>query len=62
MVGAYLKAHDCGVVAMVDGFISAVAALCAIRMQPQCRSNLVFATAWKKNQRLLQVVVFWLMH
>ena len=51
MVGAYLKAHDCGVVAMVDGFISAVAALCAIRMQPQCRSNLVFATALEEEPK-----------
>ena len=51
MVGAYLKAHECGVVAMVDGFISAVAALCATKMQPQCRSNLVFATALEEEPK-----------
>ena len=51
MVGAYLKAFECGVVAVVDGFISAVAALCATKILPQCRSNLVFATALEEEPK-----------
>ena len=30
---------------MVDGFISGVAALCATRMEPTCRSRMIFATS-----------------
>ena len=45
MCGAYIEASRLGVVAVVDGFISAVAALCAVRIQPACRKTMVFATA-----------------
>ena len=45
MAGAYMEAARRGIVAVVDGFISAVAALCACRMDPTCRRALVFATA-----------------
>ena len=44
MAGAYEAAARAGVVAVVDGFISAVAALCAARMHPACRATMVFAT------------------
>ena len=44
MVGAYICAERQGVVAVVDGFISAVAALCAVRMAPECRRAMIFAT------------------
>ena len=45
MVGAYLEAAEKHVVALVDGFISGVAALCACRIAPACRQNMLFATA-----------------
>ena len=45
MCGAYLEAARRGVVAVVDGFISAVAALCAARLAPSCRASMCFATA-----------------
>ena len=45
MAGAYLEAHKLHIVAVVDGFISAVAALCAVRMEPACRESMLFATA-----------------
>ena len=45
MAGAYIEAERAGVVAVVDGFISAVAALCAVRLHPECRRAMVFSTA-----------------
>jgi nicotinate-nucleotide--dimethylbenzimidazole phosphoribosyltransferase len=45
MVGAYHEAHERRVVALVDGFISAVAALAAVAMRPECRASMLFATA-----------------
>lgn len=45
MAGAYMEAHKLRVVTVVDGFISAVAALCAVRMEPACRESMLFATA-----------------
>ena len=45
MVGAYHEAHARGLVAVVDGFISSVAALCAVRMKPEAREAMVLATA-----------------
>jgi len=45
MTGAYLEAHKLRLVAVVDGFISAVAALCAARMEPASREVMLFATA-----------------
>ncbi|CAH0367464.1 unnamed protein product [Pelagomonas calceolata] len=45
MVGAYIAMSSTRAVAVVDGFISGVAALCAIQMQPSCRSRMIFATS-----------------
>lgn len=45
MVGAFLEAHERRIVALADGFISAVAALCAVRLVPACRTSMLFATA-----------------
>jgi len=45
MAGAYMEAARLGVVAVVDGSISATAALCAVRMDPSCRRVMLFATA-----------------
>ena len=44
MVGAYLEASERGCVAVVDGFISSVAALCAAAIEPSCRDAMVLAT------------------
>jgi len=43
MAGAFLAAHECGCVALIDGFISGVAALAAARIDPACRRCLLFA-------------------
>ena len=45
MVGAFHEAHEQRVVAIVDGFISAVAALAAVQIKPACRASMIFATA-----------------
>lgn len=45
MAGAYMEAARLGMVTVVDGSISAAAALCAVRMDPSCRRAMVFATA-----------------
>lgn len=45
MCGAFVEAARRGLVAVVDGFISAVAALCAVRIDPACRKSMCFATA-----------------
>ena len=45
LVGAYIAMSSTNAVAVVDGFISGVAALCAIQMQPSCRSRMIFATS-----------------
>lgn len=45
MVGAFHEAHEQRVLAIVDGFISAVAALAAVQIKPACRASMIFATA-----------------
>lgn len=43
LAGAYLACAQQGVPALVDGFICSVAALVAVRLNPQCRPWLLFA-------------------
>ena len=43
LTGAYLACAQHGVPALVDGFICSVAALVAVRLNPQCRAWLLFA-------------------
>lgn len=43
LVGAYLACAQAGVAVLVDGFICTVAALVAVRLNPQCRAWLLFA-------------------
>lgn len=45
LVGAYLKAALLGVPVLVDGFITTAAALVACRMNPECRSWMLFSHA-----------------
>ncbi|MNI77363.1 Nicotinate-nucleotide--dimethylbenzimidazole phosphoribosyltransferase [compost metagenome] len=43
LAGAYLACAQQGVAVLVDGFICSVAALVAVRLNPQCRAWLLFA-------------------
>jgi len=43
LVGAYLECAQQGVPVLVDGFVSSVAALLAVRLNPRCRPWLLFA-------------------
>ena len=42
LAGAYVACAQQGVVALVDGFICSVAAMVAVRLNPQCRPWLIF--------------------
>ncbi|SDS08340.1 nicotinate-nucleotide-dimethylbenzimidazole phosphoribosyltransferase [Halopseudomonas litoralis] len=42
ITGAYLAAAQCGIPALVDGYICSTAALCAIRLNPACREWMLF--------------------
>lgn len=55
LAGAYLAAAQNGIPALVDGFISSVAALTAVRIQPDVRNWLLFAhtSAEPGHQRVL---------
>ncbi|RCL20620.1 nicotinate-nucleotide--dimethylbenzimidazole phosphoribosyltransferase [Pseudomonas sp. AFG_SD02_1510_Pfu_092] len=43
LAGAYMGCAQAGVAVLVDGFICSVAALLAVRLNPQCRAWLLFA-------------------
>lgn len=43
MVGAYIRAAQLGLTILVDGFISSVAALCAVKLHPDVRRYMLFA-------------------
>ncbi|QLF92712.1 nicotinate-nucleotide--dimethylbenzimidazole phosphoribosyltransferase [Pseudomonas sp. ABC1] len=43
LCGAYLACAQAGIPALVDGFICTAAALCAVRLNPDCRDWLLFA-------------------
>jgi nicotinate-nucleotide--dimethylbenzimidazole phosphoribosyltransferase len=43
LTGAYIACAQQGIVALVDGFICSVAALCTVRLNPDCRDWLLFA-------------------
>jgi len=58
LVGAYLAAAQTGIPVLVDGFISSVAALLAVRLNPGARAWLLFAhtSAEPGHQRVLAVL------
>jgi nicotinate-nucleotide--dimethylbenzimidazole phosphoribosyltransferase len=58
LAGAYLACAQQGIVALVDGFICTVAALLAVRINPDCREWLLFAHrgAEPGHQRVLQAL------
>ncbi|RRV68826.1 nicotinate-nucleotide--dimethylbenzimidazole phosphoribosyltransferase [Stutzerimonas stutzeri] len=43
LAGAYLRCAQLGIAVLVDGFICSAAALCAVRLNPDCRPWLIFA-------------------
>ena len=43
MCGAMMGAREAGSVILIDGFIASAAALCAIRIEPGCEANFVYA-------------------
>ncbi|MDD9316971.1 nicotinate-nucleotide--dimethylbenzimidazole phosphoribosyltransferase [Acinetobacter lactucae] len=56
IVGAYIRCAQVGLPIIVDGFISSVAALCAVRMNPKVRDWMIFGhqSAEYGHQRILQ--------
>ncbi|MFW1860700.1 nicotinate-nucleotide--dimethylbenzimidazole phosphoribosyltransferase [Acinetobacter baumannii] len=56
ITGAYIRCAQVGLPVIVDGFISSVAALCAVRMNPQVRDWLLFGhqSAEYGHRRILQ--------
>jgi len=56
IVGAYIRCAQMGLPIIVDGFISSVAALCAIRMNPKVRDWMLFGhqSAEYGHRRILQ--------
>lgn len=56
IVGAYIRCAQVGLPVIVDGFISSVAALCAVRMNPKVRDWMLFGhqSAEYGHRRILQ--------
>ncbi|MEQ1065818.1 nicotinate-nucleotide--dimethylbenzimidazole phosphoribosyltransferase [Acinetobacter sp. XH1741] len=56
IVGAYIRCAQVGLPVIVDGFISSVAALCAVRMNPEVREWMLFGhqSAEYGHRRILQ--------
>jgi len=56
IVGAYIRCAQVGLPIIVDGFISSVAALCAVRMNPKVRDWMLFGhqSAEYGHHRILQ--------
>lgn len=56
--GAYIAAAQAGIPILVDGFISSVAALAAVRINPSCREWLLFAhrSAERGHLRVLEAL------
>lgn len=58
LAGAFLAAAQQGIAVLVDGYISSVAALCAVRLNPACRAWLMFShqSAEPGHTRVLQAL------
>ncbi len=56
LTGAYLRAAQCGLPVLVDGFISSVAALCAVCIQAEVNDYLFFShlSAEKGHRKVLE--------
>ncbi len=58
LVGAYIHAAQKGLPIVVDGFISSLAALCAVRIQPEVNDYLIFShvSAEKAHRKVLEIL------
>ncbi len=58
MVGAYIRCAQLGLPMVIDGFISSVAALCAVQINPQVRAWMLFGhqSAEYGHQRILHAL------
>lgn len=58
LAGAYIAAAQAGIAVLVDGFISSVAALAAVHLNPGCRDWLLFAhcSAERGHRRVLEAL------
>ena len=58
MTGAYIRAAQLGIAMVVDGFISSVAALCAVHLNPDVRRWMIFghASAEYGHRRVLEAL------
>lgn len=53
LAGAYIACAQMGIPALVDGFICTAAALCAVRLNPECQPWLLFAHAGAEQGHVL---------
>jgi len=58
LTGAYIRAAQCGLVIIVDGFISSVAALCAVKINEGVNDYLIFShvSAEQGHQKVLDTL------
>lgn len=58
LVGAYLRAAQLGVPILVDGFITSVAALCAVQINPKARRWMMFShcSAERAHRKVLELL------
>lgn len=58
LTASYIRSAQQGIVVLVDGFICSVAALFALRINPQCRPWLIFShqSAEQGHQKVLQLI------
>jgi nicotinate-nucleotide--dimethylbenzimidazole phosphoribosyltransferase len=58
LTASYIRCAQQGIIALVDGFICSVAALFAIRINPQCRPWLIFShqSAEQGHQKVLELI------
>ncbi|OYU44274.1 MAG: hypothetical protein CFE44_13850 [Burkholderiales bacterium PBB4] len=55
MCGAILGAHSCGKLVVLDGFVTCVAALAAVRIWPESRNSLICCTTTDEKGQALAV-------
>lgn len=58
LTGAYIRAAQCGLPVIVDGFISSVSALCAVKINPEVNDYLFFShlSAEQGHQKVLETL------
>lgn len=58
LTASYIRSAQKGIISLVDGFICTVAALFAIRLNPQCRTWLIFThqSAEQGHKKVLEII------